>query len=276
MSSISEVTTIPPSALTPPPQEYHPQWLPTDAVTTQPSSWQPGTTPQQGLPPVMAHLATLDIIEVQQQFCTGKTWDKTNRYQILDAKQRNFMLAKEEPGNCTRWCCGTQRRLTLTLIDTVTGFPVIRLNRPLRCAARNCGFCCRLQIMEIESPLGTTRGMVKEKWHCCYPKYKVYDVDRNVVVTIAGQCCYCKCFTDMLFTVYEGDVDRGSHQIGQITKRWNGFSECFGGVNNFSVKFPREMDVMKKILLLGATFLVDFNYFESAAQELMSRRCCCI
>ena len=39
------------------------------------------------------------------------------------------------------------------------------------------------------------------RWTCWTPKYKVFDAQNQVVFTIVGECCYCKCCADVIFHV---------------------------------------------------------------------------
>lgn len=55
----------------------------------------------------------------------------------------------------------------------------------------------------------------------------------------------------------------GSTQIGIISKQWSGLlRERFTSADDFSISFPIDLDVNIKALLLGATFLIDFMFFE--------------
>ena len=91
-----------------------------------------------------------------------------------------------------------------------------------------------------------------------------------------GGCGVCDCCSDIDFNIMslrnESEV-RGIHrldffkprlQIGKITKQWSGIEkEFFTDAQNFGVTFPIDLDVKMKATLLGATFLIDFMYFEN-------------
>ena len=54
-----------------------------------------------------------------------------------------------------------------------------------------------------------------------------------------------------------------NNQVGKITKQWSGIGrEMFTDAQNFGLTFPIDLDVKMKATLLGATFLIDFMYFE--------------
>ena len=52
-------------------------------------------------------------------------------------------------------------------------------------------------------------------------------------------------------------------QVGKISKKWTGFiHEIFTDADIFGVSFPKDLDIKSKAILLGATILIDFAYFE--------------
>lgn len=214
-----------------------------------------------GLPPGLAYLAGLDEIKIHQQLELLEVlvgWERNNKYQICNNQEQQFMFAKEDTDCMTRQCCGTARPFVMNITDN-QGMNLIQLHRPFRCQG-SCLWCCCLQEMEIQSPPGMVVGTVKEIWTCWVPRYKVFDNNQQCIFTIIGECCYCKCCTDVLFRVFEGDSE--AEEVGQIVKHWSGCREMFGHANDFSIRMPGNMDLMKKSLLFGATFLIDFNYFE--------------
>ncbi|KAF4519481.1 hypothetical protein B566_EDAN010090 [Ephemera danica] len=55
-----------------------------------------------------------------------------------------------------------------------------------------------------------------------------------------------------------------TEQVGTITKQWSGFiKESFTDADNFSVTFPKDLDVKMKAVMLGACFFIDFMHFEN-------------
>ena len=76
------------------------------------------------------------------------------------------------------------------------------------------------------------------------------------------ECCICSCGEDIEFKVYAAD---GATEIGKISKQWAGFfNEAFTDYDIFGINFPKDLEVTKKALLLGATFLIDYNFFEKS------------
>lgn len=221
----------------------------------------PGTVVvPQGLPPGLAYLQSLDTINIHQVFDIVEValgWEKNNKYRICNGQDQQFMYAKEDTDCMTRQCCGPSRPFLMNITDN-QGQQLLSLDRPLRCQG-SFMWCCYLQEMDIQSPPGISIGGIRQIWTCWTPKYEVYDAQHQPLFIIEGQCCWCAPCTDRVFSVT--DAQKGQ-EVGTIIKHWGGAREMCGGVNDFSVNFPVDLDVMQKGLLLGATFLIDFNYFE--------------
>lgn len=135
---------------------------------------------------------------------------------------------------------------------------VIHLSRPLRCQCCCCP-CC-LQEIEIQSPPGTVIGYVEQKWTWWKAKLEIQDAQRQPIMVVNGPCCPCSCGSDVEFPLNSLD---GSSEIGMISKQWTGLArEMFTDAENFGVRFPLDLDVKYKAILMGATFLIDFMFFE--------------
>ena len=84
------------------------------------------------------------------------------------------------------------------------------------------------------------------------------------------ECCICSCGQDIEFKVYAAD---GVTEIGKISKQWAGFfTEAFTDCDIFGINFPKDLEVTKKALLLGATFLIDYNFFEKSGDGKQQRQ----
>ncbi|KAJ1088415.1 hypothetical protein NDU88_001572 [Pleurodeles waltl] len=56
----------------------------------------------------------------------------------------------------------------------------------------------------------------------------------------------------------------GSNVIGSISKRFGGWAkELLLDADTFGVRFPIDLDVKMKAILVGACFLLDFMFFET-------------
>lgn len=87
-----------------------------------------------------------------------------------------------------------------------------------------------------------------------------------MALTIEGpMCTFSVCGSDVEFNVLSPD---GSQEVGKISKQWSGFlRETFTDADTFGINFPIDLDVRMKAVLLGATFLIDFNFFEKKGNK---------
>ncbi|XP_014405292.1 PREDICTED: phospholipid scramblase 3 [Myotis brandtii] len=135
---------------------------------------------------------------------------------------------------------------------------VLRLLRPLHCGCSCCP--CGLQEMEVQSPPGTTIGHVLQTWHPFLPKFSIQDADRLTILRVVGPCWTCGCGSDTNFEVKTPDESRS---VGRISKQWGGLvQEALTDADDFGLQFPLDLDVRVKAVLLGATFLIDYMFFE--------------
>nr|XP_055152137.1 phospholipid scramblase 1-like [Symphalangus syndactylus] len=89
----------------------------------------------------------------------------------------------------------------------------------------------------------------------------IYDnVGRDVLAlhkALKCSCCWSRCCLQKLLTLDEEMV------IGKISKQYSGFVRgILTNGEKFGIQFPFDLDVKIKALMLGATFLIDYMYFE--------------
>jgi len=263
----------PPGGYQQPPPGYQ---QPPTVVYQQPGYGQPGAgpAPEQwmqltapppvGCPPGLEYLTQIDQLLCKQQIellemFTG--FETNNKYKIKNTLGQNVYFAVEDTDCCTRQCCGPARPFDLKIFDN-SNQEVIHLQRPLRCSECCCP-CC-LQELEVTSPPGTVIGYIIQKWSILKPKFEICDANRTPVLLIEGPICRCRC-SDIEFKILGLD---GVTQVGQITKQWMGFvKEMFTDADTFGITFPMDLDVKIKACMLGATFLIDFMFFEQQNQN---------
>jgi len=193
------------------------------------------------------------------------SWEGANKYQIKNSLGQQIYFAAEESDTCQRQCCGPQRGFTIHITDN-NQQEVIRVTRPFKCwSGCNCcaGMdCCSCEV-EVEAPVGTVVGSVKQTLSCLSPKFDINDAEGNKILEIEGPVCICQgpcCTGDQEFIVRSAD---GSSEVGKISKQWSGYvKEYFTAADNFGVSFPMDLDVKMKSVMIGAVFLIDFMFFE--------------
>ncbi|KAJ8338226.1 hypothetical protein SKAU_G00371920 [Synaphobranchus kaupii] len=213
-----------------------------------------------GVPPGLEYLTQIDQILIHQKVELLEAFigfETNNQYEIKNSLGQKIYKAKEKNDCCTRNCCGSLRSFDMKIKDNMDR-EVIRLIRPFRCAT--CWCPCCLQEMEVQAPPGTTVGYVVQDWHPCVPRFSIKGASRETLMKLEGPCFACNCCGDVHFKLKGKD---GGKSIGRISKQWSGLlKEIFTDTDNFGIKFPMDMDVKMKAVLMGACFLIDFMFFE--------------
>ncbi|KAF7667073.1 hypothetical protein LDENG_00079400 [Lucifuga dentata] len=114
---------------------------------------------------------------------------------------------------------------------------------------------------------------------CCGPmrSFTIHVLDNFgqevITVTRPLKCmsCFFPCCLQELEVQSPPDVDfeiltmDEVSKIGKISKQWTGLlREAFTDSDNFGIQFPMDLDVRMKAVMIGACFLIDFMFFESA------------
>ncbi|NWU97733.1 PLS1 scramblase, partial [Upupa epops] len=227
--------------------------------------WMPIPATFPNCPPGLEYLTQIDQILIHQQIelleiLTG--FETNNKYEIKNTLGQRVYAAAEDNDCCTRNCLGPSRPFSLRIMDNM-GREVITLQRPCRCSS--CCFPCCLQELEVQAPPGTPVGYVVQNWHPCLPKFTIQDERRMDVLKIIGPCVVCSCCEDINFEVKSLDE---TSTVGRISKQWTGFvKEAFTDADNFGIKFPLDLDVKMKAVMIGACFLIDFMFFEHSSDK---------
>ncbi|KAJ8274415.1 hypothetical protein COCON_G00090400 [Conger conger] len=213
-----------------------------------------------GCPPGLEYLTQIDQLLVKQKVELAEVvfgWETNNKYDISNSVGQQVFYAAEKTDCCTRQCCGPLRPFVMHIQDNY-GQEVITLTRPLNCGSCCCP-CC-LQELEVQCPPGNPIGYVIQDWHPYLPKYTIQNEQKEPVLKIVGPFCSCKCCSDVNFEVKSLDE---TAMVGTISKQWTGFlREAYTDADNFGIKFPMDLDVKIKAVMLGACFLIDFMFFE--------------
>lgn len=256
----------------PPPQYGNPPQMNNPAIMQPQPMGMPMQQMQQqqqympsNVPPGLDYLVHVDQLIVKQKvewleaICGCET---KNKYKVLNSMGQQIYKASEDNNCCTRNCLGANRPFDMELVDN-NGTELIHLYRPFRCTS--CFFPCFLQEMEVHSPPGTIIGTIEQEWSIVTPQYVVKDQNGDVALRIEGPLCTFSLCGDVEFNVLSPD---GLNEVGKISKQWSGLlKETFTDADIFGISFPMDLDVRMKAVLLGACFLIDFNYFEKAQNK---------
>ncbi|XP_060570995.1 phospholipid scramblase 1-like [Ruditapes philippinarum] len=229
-----------------------------------PAVWMPKPSAGSlGCPPGLEYLAQVDKLVIKEQpniIEMVAHAEQENVYNIFNASGQQVYRANEESDTCHRQCCRANRGFIMHVTDNLNN-EVIRMDRVFRCVSYPCFSCigCCAHRVNVEAPVGTVIGYVKRKPSFCTPLFAIMDADDNEVLVISGPGCICQgCHCDVDFNISSGESD-----VGKIVKLApQDLQEMFSTADTFSLNFPMNLDVKQKALLFGATFLIDFLYFE--------------
>ena len=196
-----------------------------------------------------------------------------NKYAIYDPEAGNSKIleAMEESSCFCRACCGNLRAFEMG-IHTLEDKEVCHYVRPYHGSQGGpgcyglplcpcAGFC--FQVLDVfigndSANAGTRLGYIREEYSLCLPVLTVRNDSDEVLYTIRGECCGCRSYK---FHVCDGS---SNDAIGTIKKKWSGaVKEFFSDADNFFITFPQGSSATARALLVGATFLIDFLYFEN-------------
>ena len=225
-------------------------------VSTQPISYMLTNVPR-GL----EYLAGLDRLFVRQKVNLVEVFfgcEKKNEYEILDGYGHQVFYASEELSSCMeRQCLGAVRPFEMTIRDGHQD-EVIHLIRPLAC------FPFKLQCINVFATSPNNFVGSVQQVNYCWPYYEVKNASGEVVLLIEVPICAVSCVCgDVDFKIFSKDR---TVEVGRISKKWSGVSrEFFTDADNFGLNFPVDLDVRVKAVLLGATMLIDYMFFERSS-----------
>ncbi|XP_006895183.1 PREDICTED: phospholipid scramblase 4 [Elephantulus edwardii] len=229
-------------------------------------NWMPVPAPMLNCPPGLECLAQLDNIHVHQhleplQMVTG--FETNNRYDVKNKWDQMVYLVNEDTDDFTRNAYRSLRPFVLRVVDSM-GREIMRMQRPFKCSC--CCFCCpsARQELEVQCPPGVPIGYVAEHWNLCRAVYSIQNEKKESVMSVYGPCSTYGCGSDSVFEINSLD---GTHNIGNIIRKWNGLLSAMGQADHFDIQFPLDLDVKMKAMIFGACFLIDFMYFESSPPQ---------
>jgi len=212
----------------------------------------------------LERLAQLPSLTVKQRHpnCLElmECWEFTNKYDVMDDDGAHVFFLKEESSCLMRSCCANARELEVSFQD-MNGTELLRFDRPLKCMECPCSGCYPnwTQVLSVYHQ-GNNLGRIREVPVCCTRKHlEVWDKNEQKLYDITGPCCPISCGGDVPFQI----ENSGGIAVGEITKKWRGcFAEALTDTDTFKIEFPDNIDVTTKALLMGATMLVDYMFFE--------------
>lgn len=197
--------------------------------------------------PVLASVPSLQVVQQKEMVEVFTNFETKNRYAIqLPTGQPALFAAETGEGAgafFARTFLKSARPFTMQIVD-VSGRPALQLQRPWT------WFFSRLQVIDANGmPLGT----IQQRFSLMSKLFEVRDGNGQVLAEIQGPIWRPWTFRVMV----------QGQEIGKISKQWSGLlKEAFTDADTFGVEFGPAMSPTLRPLVLAATFLIDFLYFE--------------
>ncbi|XP_010783757.1 phospholipid scramblase family member 5 [Notothenia coriiceps] len=178
-------------------------------------------------------------------------------YSISTGGHRSQLFVAVEESSCVcLQCCGPARPCSLRGFDC-QGRQVFYFERPLRVDA--CCLGCCLMEMRAYTPHKQLMGTVFQRWSMFTPLLEVCDSEGASTIRIQGSCCPSRCFSNQQFQI----VSNIGEKMGSIWKKWPGFNDDYNMDHEyFGLEVPLGMESHSKLMLLAATFLLNYMFFE--------------
>ncbi|KAK0171755.1 hypothetical protein PV328_005163 [Microctonus aethiopoides] len=201
--------------------------------------------------PGLEYLIPLDKVFIDQRtepFEVATGIQCSNRYTITNGHGQPIYVIREESGWLGRVCIGSSRSFKMSIYDQ-QGREALLIKRPVSFIGD------RMDVYNGRTLLGSIEKII----FTCSPEFSVRDETGVEKLRIIGPVLLCGC-GEYEFPVHAND----GTMIGMIKKQWSGLSrELFTNADVFGVNFPLDLSIRLKALLLAATLLIDFGYFEN-------------
>lgn len=232
----------------------------------------------------MTELASCPSLLIRQEpeFLETMTGcEMPNIYHVFGRSPLGFryLFKCMEKSSCfsRKFCPSTNRPMDLDIIHCnsidqlgmgyTTPFAIMR--KPYMCTM--CCLC-RPEINVTLSSSGKNIGKIIHTFTLCDPTFDLYDSTGTIKYIVTGSCCQCA----LLCPGILGKTDRGlfdileagtNTKVGTITKEPANLSELVTDADTYIVNFPPNANANDKLLLMGLTLLLDYQYFETDADE---------
>lgn len=197
--------------------------------------------------PVLAQTPSLVVKQQKEMLEVFTSFESKNRYLVqLPDGQPAFYAAEVGEGAGAffmRSFLKNSRPFTMQLLDP-HGNINLSLKRP---------WTWFFSEMHVTDAQGQVVGSLHQKFKFFGRLFEVADASGQVVAEIQGP----------MFRPWTFKVIVAGHEVGQISKKWSGLlKEAFTDADTFGVQFGPSMPPNHRALVLAATFLIDFLYFE--------------
>ncbi|KAM9316570.1 phospholipid scramblase family member 5-like [Gastrophryne carolinensis] len=205
----------------------------------------------------------LHILAGVQQFCItsnakpkGLCCQSERLYIISSHTAKQLLVAIEDSSWLCMQLCGPARCCCLRLCDA-NRQEVLKFSRPYRVDVC-CLFCC-LMVIRVFNSANNLLGFVQQRWSLFSPIFSVHNSEGTRMMEIRGSWSAARCHSDQEFQV----TSLEGHRVAIIWKRWPGYNEDYNMDHDFfGLDISASLSPTEKALLLAATFLLNYMFFE--------------
>uniref|UniRef100_A0A8C5PMT9 Phospholipid scramblase n=1 Tax=Leptobrachium leishanense TaxID=445787 RepID=A0A8C5PMT9_9ANUR len=179
------------------------------------------------------------------------------RLYIISTRMAKQLLVASEDSSCLCFqLCGPARSCCLQLHDQ-NREEVLKFCRPYRMDVC-CLWCC-LMVIRVFSSSNSLIGSVQQRWSLFNPCLSVHSSDERKLMEIKGSWSAARCHSDQEFQV----TSLNGQHLAIIWKRWPGYNEDYNMDHEFfGLDITASLTPPEKALLLAATFLLNYMFFE--------------
>jgi len=167
-----------------------------------------------------------------------------NQYNVQNHDGNNLVVAIEHKSSyANRIMLKESRPFTISLMDSSKKVHLM-LKRT---------FQLYFHQMDIYDGNDQLIGRVLRKFHLLNRIYTIVDPNAKEILLILHGPVY---------KPWTFNIVHDLKEIGHVKKRWGGvFKESLTSADNFTVEYPKHLDVKLKKLILATVFLIDFVHF---------------
>lgn len=202
----------------------------------------------------MKYISTLLLQQKPELIEVLTGWSTANQYVIKNGNGQQVYICFERTKEIDMLIRGSYRNFIMHIVDN-------SMQEVLRIKRENPPGCGNNMHVDVESPPGSYIGSVEMGDTCCTsPEYILVDHRGKPRLLLKGESASMMC-ADFGYNFDLITVD--GKKIGQIYKEFAGFvQEKYTNADNYILKFPKDLSVQMKALVIGAALQIDYVHFE--------------
>ncbi|XP_060573096.1 phospholipid scramblase 1-like [Ruditapes philippinarum] len=234
--------------------------------------WMPKPEASLGCPPGLEYLSIVEELMFRQfmDIAPGRMGMPTvanSWYKIENYMGQQIYFVTEET-DMSGVCLPGQRGYTIHISDNV-GSEVMRISRkPIFCSCCPCCGCCD-HLIEVEAPVGNIIGYLKSRKNFMRPVFVITDAsDEDLFSITLPMCATSSPMSQQQFTINSAE---DQSDVATVTKQW-GRMDFYYRQKDFNLKFPLDLDVRSKALLMASIFVIDAIFYPQHQMVQQRRR----